>query len=55
MELEVQSGLLIINQTSTLIQRQPQSQSQQKEQRSSYFIYNLLTTEWKLIEAAGSK
>lgn len=55
MGLEAQSGLLIINQTCTLAQRQPQSQSQRKEQRSSYFIYNLLTTEWKLIEAAGSK
>lgn len=55
MELEAHSGLLIINQTCTLAQRQPRSQSQRKEQCSSYFIYNLLTTEWKLIEAAGSK
>lgn len=55
MELEARLGLLIINQTCTLTQRQPQSQSQRKEQCSSYFIYNLLTTEWKLIEAAGSK
>lgn len=55
MELEAQSALPVINQTRTLARRQPQPQSQRKQPRSSYFIYNLLTTEWKLIEAAGSK
>lgn len=55
MEPEAQSALPVINQTRTLTRRQPQPQSQRKELHSSYFIYNLLTTEWKLIEAAGSK